>query len=538
MAESSRPNNLNTCWECRRRKRACDKARPSCSRCERNGRTCVYKDDTPTGSAEDFRRLQAQVASLERTLEHLSATSTAPLRRSEYVRNEGTASTETSITRSLFFFDSSTFLGRKCQYPVPTLAAVGAIIDELGEEYEVHVPRVLDRYFSTVHDWLPIISKVRLERRLPSNAADLKAGTGLLVLCMKLVISDPSGEEDGSTEEMYQLARISLMNLGPETMPSLDVLQAAILIAVFELGHGMYPAAFLSVGYAVALANTVGLDNYPSSPAMFGPPQNQTELEERKRTQWAVLLLDRFIVIGGHGRALQTREPGLDRPLPCDDSQFNVGEFALSSTIGAIHTAANRQSSFARTCQVTHLLGSVKRHLDSQEIDKTRYGAEGLQLHRTTTALATAVQEELEQGSGSLSSGLWSSMALCFSTLFMLYEAHCHAPETWVTTSEQQEMQVIAADGLRKTTRAVAKYTQHLKIAIEQSDLGEVSILACECIFSAASMCVWFVGETGEAEASDMLAELRSSLQVVQGRWRVAKSMLEVVDWEERAFDL
>lgn len=218
--------------------------------------------------------------------------------------------------------------------------------------------------------------------------------------------------------------------------------------------------------------------------------------------------------------------------LPCDDGQFNVGEFARSSTIGATHTAANHQSSFARTYLVTHLLGSVKRHLDSQEIDKTHYGAEGLQLHCNITALATAVQEELEQDSGSLLNGLWSSMDLCFSTLFMLYEAHCHAPETWLATSEQQDMQVIATDGLKKITRAVVKHAQQLKLAIEQSDSDGVSILPCECIFSATSMCVWFVGETGEAEASNMLAKLRSSLQVMQGRRRVATSMLEFLDWE------
>ena len=213
-------------------------------------------------------------------------------------------------------------------------------------------------------------------------------------------------------------------------------------------------------------------------------------------------------------------------------------EFALSSTIGAMQSSNNFQSSFARMCQVTHLLGNVKMHLDSQETDEKHYGAEGLQLHRTITALATAIQHELEQDLNSAMSGLWSPLGLCLSILLMLYEAHCHTPETWVATSDHQEMQSIAAEGLRNTTKTIANYSQRLNAAIELSETAEVSIFACECIFSAASNCVWYVGETGELDASQMLVNLRSLLQVIRHRWRTAGRMLEALSWQEKAFEV
>lgn len=41
---------------------------------------------------------------------------------------------------------------------MPNLAAIGAVVDELGEEYEILVRQILDRYFLTVHRWLPMVS--------------------------------------------------------------------------------------------------------------------------------------------------------------------------------------------------------------------------------------------------------------------------------------------------------------------------------------------------------------------------------------------
>lgn len=82
---------------------------------------------------------------------------------------------------------------------------------------------------------------------------------------------------------------------------------------------------FCPFGYVVALSNTMDLESHPSSRTMLGAPQNATEIEERKRTYWLVLVLDRFISIGGHRRPLQTRESGLDKPLPCDDTLFYAG---------------------------------------------------------------------------------------------------------------------------------------------------------------------------------------------------------------------
>ena len=331
MAESSRTNYRNTCVECRQRKRACDKVRPSCSRCERTGRTCRYNDEATTDSTEDLRRLQSQVASLERTVTHLSATSSASLRLfpSDDANAEERASHEGNVLRFMFFFDSATFLGRRCLYPMPCVPIATAILDAFGDEYESEIPTVLDQYFSTVHRWLPIISRIRLQQRLPTLATDLKCCTGLLLLCIKLVISKTSAQEDGHANDLYYLARSSLMDLGLVTLPSLELLQAAILVAVFEMGHAMYPAAFLTVGHVVSLANTMGLDGCLTSPTMLGPPQNGAELEERKRTQWAVLLLDRFVIVGGHGRPLQTRQPSLQKLLPCNDAQFDAGVSTL-----------------------------------------------------------------------------------------------------------------------------------------------------------------------------------------------------------------
>lgn len=40
----------------------------------------------------------------------------------------------------------------------------------------------------------------------------------------------------------------------------ISVLQAGILIALYELGHGIYPAAFLSIGACARYAHALGIN--------------------------------------------------------------------------------------------------------------------------------------------------------------------------------------------------------------------------------------------------------------------------------------
>lgn len=71
-------------------------------------------------------------------------------------------------------------------------------------------------------------------------------------------------------------------------------LQAATLIALYELGHGIYPAAIVSVAHCARVGTLLRVDKALANDQLSqGIPW--VELEERRRLWWAILMLDRYV---------------------------------------------------------------------------------------------------------------------------------------------------------------------------------------------------------------------------------------------------
>lgn len=69
------------------------------------------------------------------------------------------------------------------------------------------------------------------------------------------------------------------------------ILQSMILLAVYELGHGIYPAAYLNIGSCARYAVALGLDRdmlvWDHSDSGWGA------MEEKHRAWWAIVILER-----------------------------------------------------------------------------------------------------------------------------------------------------------------------------------------------------------------------------------------------------
>jgi hypothetical protein len=76
---------------------------------------------------------------------------------------------------------------------------------------------------------------------------------------------------------------------------SLAVLQAAILIGFYELGHGIFPSAYISVGICVRYGAALGIEPRSTTSANALPGDRIKE-EERTRIWWTLLLLDRLVL--------------------------------------------------------------------------------------------------------------------------------------------------------------------------------------------------------------------------------------------------
>lgn len=144
-------------------------------------------------------------------------------------------------------------------------------------------------FFNTTHTWLPIISKKQFYDGLLERLALRKPEVFLLILSMKLLCSRVLVAKS----MVYRTVKQLYIDMESSGRLSVLVLQAAILITFYELGHGIYPAAIMSVGNCARIGVLLGLDKYLTTyDRIAGVPW--IEHEERRRIWWMIVLLDRY----------------------------------------------------------------------------------------------------------------------------------------------------------------------------------------------------------------------------------------------------
>lgn len=103
---------------------------------------------------------------------------------------------------------------------------------------------------------------------------------------------------------------------------SIYTLQSAILTAMYEMGHAIFPGAFTTIATCARYATALGI-NEPLPLPIQG--KAWIEQEERNRIWWAILILDRSINIGFRGRHLCMPDPNANSILPVDDDAWDQG---------------------------------------------------------------------------------------------------------------------------------------------------------------------------------------------------------------------
>jgi hypothetical protein len=161
-------------------------------------------------------------------------------------------------------------------------------------EYVGNPHSVFAQYLEKVHWWMPIISKKRLYRYMHDVSSTPGAEFPLLILTMKVLLWNPSEQPQGADpkSQAYSNAKHAILEAVTAGILTLQLLQAQLLIAMYELGHAIYPAANLSIGACARYGIALGLD------ASLRPDSHEwssdiLELEEKRRTWWIILILDR-----------------------------------------------------------------------------------------------------------------------------------------------------------------------------------------------------------------------------------------------------
>ncbi|KAL6233543.1 hypothetical protein BDW75DRAFT_231903 [Aspergillus navahoensis] len=350
------------CQSCRSGKRRCDKALPKCSSCDKRGRTCEYwwpEASTHSTTASDPER--------GRYLSPLDDEQQRDVRTIDFP--------------TILFLDPGLLQHGQVDTAPITVSVPPHILHLLGDLDEIR--STAGRFFEHIHQWMPFISKKRFYDMYLQPAFHTRPDVVLLLLALKLITTFPPAGARGPRTPLYYAVRRFYTEVGGAF--SILVLQAGVLVALYELGHGIYPAAYLSIGACARYAHALGINVCRTVPTRR--VLTFVEVEERRRVWWAIVILDRFVSIGCPGRPFATADPRSDDLLPADDAAWDQGTVRPEDLSTLSSPMTGHMSKFALLCQAGRLLGQVLHHLAS---DIAVHDEVWMQLDRTLQSMLAA----------------------------------------------------------------------------------------------------------------------------------------------------
>lgn len=193
-----------------------------------------------------------------------------------------------AILLSERFLDPELF--EQAQLELPKLHLDSLLTDEhvelVGNVRKIQ--ETAEHFFKTIHVWMPIISRIQFSRLLLNRLSHKRTELFLLVLSMKLC----SARTETSRTALYRTTKQLSVDVESCGALSLPVLQANVLITLYEFGHGIYPAAFHSVAQCARYATAIGVDKTICS-KQRNLAHKWDDLEECRRVWWSILVLDR-----------------------------------------------------------------------------------------------------------------------------------------------------------------------------------------------------------------------------------------------------
>jgi len=131
----------------------------------------------------------------------------------------------------------------------------------LGEvaENRQGVDHLVASYFLDVHAWFPIVDGATFERQLEELWVTPSAETCLVILAMRLITRPSSPNPVAGMADRHYLSIKSILSLVQSKTPlSIPLLQAQLLVALYEFSHSMPQQAYMSVGNCVQMTRAFG----------------------------------------------------------------------------------------------------------------------------------------------------------------------------------------------------------------------------------------------------------------------------------------
>jgi hypothetical protein len=173
-----------------------------------------------------------------------------------------------------------------------TVSSIPRVITTIRPELQALAEDIREQaktYFVVIHPWVPLLSKKSFNERLLSPFTPRDVDLTILFASIKLICSVPAS--DDMRTHAYVLVKSSILEAEMAGVFSIRILQAWILLSVYEFAHAIYPSAQLSIGACAKYAAALGLNlkENNSQKQIF----QWIEAEEKLRALWVIIILDR-----------------------------------------------------------------------------------------------------------------------------------------------------------------------------------------------------------------------------------------------------
>ncbi|PLB50136.1 hypothetical protein P170DRAFT_508355 [Aspergillus steynii IBT 23096] len=435
------------CIRCRKQKRKCDKLVPVCSLCKRLNKSCSYPAPDAVSShpvaVPDLHDLTP--SNIRHTLE----------------------------------------------------AQVSSIIGDGAQLQETAAT-----YFRSVHVWLPIISETAYYSQLSKfRIQPAPSDFSVLTLCMFLVCAMPvDGEVSDQTRSLYTLVKSFVALLEAMGTNSLQLLQARLLLTVFEIGHTFYPAAYVSAGANVRAAVTLGASaaSLEDLRTVFPEPW---KAEEARRTWRGIVIADRYASLESENEPSALRGRRID------------------AASGSGNTKRVQNDLFEKLVHASGLLGQVLTHIHENyqlislpPLNGIETGIEALHILRSlTSTLATF------QGESSTLDPLSSSSLAIYRRSAMLevleFGSHINLPANEYCT--QTSINILAS--------LVHEIGHEAKATVATpTEPATLPVFIIHCIYKAAIVYLRDARLSGGVDPEPSIRPLTDLLRHIGMRWRAA----------------
>ncbi|KAI0437077.1 hypothetical protein F4803DRAFT_540088 [Xylaria telfairii] len=309
------------CSNCRKWKKQCDKTIPRCSRCVRKSILCDYTAPIDNHFIHNHRP-RPNLAATTNIVE-LRADCCPP------------GLTEVGWSLLLEIACSSVDMRGEA-------TTLSAVIRKVLEDSGTNPSDATSKFVATIYPWFPILNQATLTRLIDWSENENPDGSlAFLLLCMHILNQWPCQHQPRMTDNsLYIAARRLFFFLQDTVNPSPEeLLQAGILITLYECSHGIWNAAYVTLANCIALSQLAGasyVDNFSSH-------DNTME----NTSYWGIILLDRLISL---------LNPDNPRPslIAYNESQHDM------SWLGQLGSLAAADESFS------DFPGLVKFHVTAQ----------------------------------------------------------------------------------------------------------------------------------------------------------------------------